>query len=132
MEDKADTFVQERLDSLHEIDCKIVSLLDDVSNLFQTYSESRSDPKDVKELFSKQTKSIYGTLSKVAIDLRKEVRFMDENIGVYDKNNDNVMILPISVDQKNTNLGRKKMDEQLGQLDKLLKNDNNEEAGKDE
>jgi mediator of RNA polymerase II transcription subunit 11 len=45
---------------------------------------------------------------------------MDENIGVYNKNKDNVMILPISVDQKNTKLGALKLNRQLSQLDLLL------------
>ncbi|ABN66976.2 mediator subunit of RNA polymerase II [Scheffersomyces stipitis CBS 6054] len=113
----SETFIQERLDSLYEIDCKIVSLLDNISTLFQTYSSSDGD---VKESFASQTEEIYSILSKVAIDLRKEVKVMDDNIGVYDKNKDGVMILPIGVDQKNTTLGRKKLNEELKELEGLL------------
>lgn len=93
--DKTENFIQERLDSLHEIDCKVVTLLDQFSSIFQSfYTKSKED-------FSQQTSDIYSTLSKVAIDLRKEIKIMDDNIGAYDKNDDNVMILPISnVDQK--------------------------------
>ena len=113
--DKTENFIQERLDSLHEIDCKVVTLLDQFSSIFQSfYTKSKED-------FSQQTSDIYSTLSKVAIDLRKEIKIMDDNIGAYDKNDDNVMILPISnVDQKNTKLGRKRLDLELAELKRLI------------
>ncbi|CAX40667.1 essential subunit of the RNA polymerase II mediator complex, putative [Candida dubliniensis CD36] len=113
--EKAENFIQERLDSLHEIDCKVVTLLDQFSSIFQSFYT-----KD-KEEFSQQTSDIYSTLSKVAIDLRKEIKIMDDNIGAYDKNDDNVMILPISnVDQKNTKLGRKRLNLELAELKRLI------------
>ncbi|KGU24330.1 hypothetical protein MGM_05025 [Candida albicans P75063] len=113
--DKTENFIQERLDSLHEIDCKVVTLLDQFSSIFQSfYTKSKED-------FSQQTSDIYSTLSKVAIDLRKEIEIMDDNIGAYDKNDDNVMILPITnVDQKNTKLGRKRLDLELAELKRLI------------
>lgn len=123
-DEKADTFIQERLDALYEVDCKVVSLLDLMSTLFATFSTPKQqDNREMKETFSTQTEKIYGILSKVAIDLRKEVKIMDDNIGVYDKNKDGVMILPIAVDQKNTTLGREKMKKQLEELNVLLKSD---------
>ncbi|KAK6458446.1 mediator complex protein-domain-containing protein [Scheffersomyces xylosifermentans] len=130
-ENTPETFIQERLDSLYEIDCKIVSLLDNLSTLFQTYSTSKNERRDVKEPFAQQTEDIYSTLSKVAIDLRKEVKIMDDNIGVYDKNKDGVMILPISVDQKNTKLGRKKLNEELSELDGLVDSKKSKKEAKD-
>lgn len=113
--DKTENFIQERLDSLHEIDCKVVTLLDQFSSIFQSfYTKSKED-------FSQQTSDIYSTLSKVAVDLRKEIKIMDDNIGAYDKNDDNVMILPISnVDQKNTKLGRKRLNLELAELKRLI------------
>lgn len=118
------TFIQERLNSLHEIDCKIVSLLDSMSTIFQTYTTPKlldaPSQNELREQFELQTKSIYNLVSTVAIDLRKEVKVMDDNIGVYDKNADGVMILPISVDQKNSTLGDKKMKYELSQMDKII------------
>lgn len=114
-DEKAENFIQERLDSLYEIDCKVVSLLDQFSTIFQSFYT-----KD-KEEFSEQTSTIYSTLSKVAIDLRKEIKIMDDNIGVHDKNDDGVMILPITnVDQKNTKLGRKRLNLEVEELKKLI------------
>lgn len=127
-DEKADNFIQDRLDALYEVDCKIVSLLDSMSTLFSTFSSPKQqDNREMKETFSGQTEKIYGILSKVAIDLRKEVKVMDDNIGVYDKNKDGVMILPIAVDQKNTTLGRDKLKKQLEELNVLLKGEKEED-----
>lgn len=123
-------FVQERLDSLYEIDCKIVSLLDNMSSLFQTYSTPQSNDNDLaeqKEQLKSQTKTIYNAISNVAIGLRKEVKIMDENIGVYNKNKDGVMILPISVDQKNTTLGKQKLKDEIKELNTILSGEKDKE-----
>lgn len=106
------SFINQRLDSLYEIDCKIVSLLDSISGIFESYANG----SDAKDQFSNQSETIYKLLSEVAITLRKEVKIMDDNIGVYDKNDDKVMILPISVDQKNTKLGEKKLQQILNEM----------------
>lgn len=121
-----DSFVQERLNSLYEIDCKIVSLLDNMSTLFQTYSVPKTNENDLSETkkqFTDQTKAIYNNISKIAIGLRKEVKIMDDNIGVYDKNKDGIMILPISVDQKNTTLGEKKLTSEIEELGAVVNGD---------
>ncbi|KAL6451396.1 MED11 Mediator of RNA polymerase II transcription subunit 11 [Candida maltosa Xu316] len=125
--EKVENFIQERLDSLYEIDCKVVSLLDQFSTIFQSfYSKDKDD-------FSNQTSTIYSTLSKVAIDLRKEIKIMDDNIGVYDKNNEGIMILPISnVDQKNTKLGKKRLELELEELEKLLSEEKQVEEDKEQ
>ena len=125
-DEKAENFIQERLDSLYEIDCKVVSLLDQFSTIFQSFYT-----KD-KEQFSEQTTTIYSTLSKVAIDLRKEIKIMDDNIGVHDKNDDGVMILPITnVDQKNTKLGCKRLNLEVEELKKLIAEDQLSESQED-
>ncbi|KAI5958139.1 MED11 [Candida margitis] len=113
-EDTPDNYIQERLDALSDIDFKIVSLLENFSSFFETYSNKNKDQ------FTSGTKQIFDTLSKVAIDLRKEVKHMDDNIGVYDKNKDGIMILPINVDQKNGELGKLKLNSELKELAALL------------
>lgn len=126
LDEKADNFIQSRLDALYAIDSNIVTLLDNLSLVFDTYHTS---PTSIKSQFPNKVESIYDTLSKIAIDLRKEVRIMDDNIGVYDKNDDGVMILPISVDQKNTQLGRKRLNQEVKELDKLLESTPKREEG---
>lgn len=113
-------FIQQRLESLNNIDTKVVKLLDCISVLFDTYVEpSRQNDAEnilVKDQFKREVNEVYGLLSTLAIELRKEVKIVDDNIGVYDKNEDSVMILPINVDHKNTVLGKVKLEEELMKL----------------
>ena len=125
-DEKAENFIQERLDSLYEIDCKVVSLLDQFSTIFQSFYT-----KD-KEQFSEQTTTIYSTLSKVAIDLRKEIKIMDDNIGVHDKNDDGVMILPITnVDQKEYKIRSQEIEPRSRGIEKLITEDQLSESQED-
>lgn len=118
------SFVSERIDSLYDIDCKIVSLMDKMSGIFETYASPKDDTEKVKERIREQTKDVYSTLSNVAVELRKEVKIMDENIGSYSKNKDNIMILPLPVDQKNTKLGKLRLKQEIEELDKFLGEEN--------
>lgn len=104
------TYINERLELLLAIDDRIVNLLGQISVLFDCYS------KNDRTKIEPATEEIYSTLGNIAIDLRKEVKAMDDNIGVYD-NRDQVMILPIPVDQKNTLLGRTKLEVELKEMD---------------
>ncbi|KAL7662592.1 Mediator of RNA polymerase II transcription subunit 11 [[Candida] zeylanoides] len=116
-------FIEERLEALHEIDSKVVSLLDRMSAILETYTAPRAagdSAGELRERFAQQTRDVYQLVSTVAIDLRKEVRVMDDNIGHYDRNDDGVMILPISVDQKNSRLGASKMRHELEQMQQLM------------
>lgn len=116
-------FIEERLEALHEIDSKVVSLLDRMSAILETYTAPRAagdSAGELRERFAQQTRDVYQLVSTVAIDLRKEVRVMDDNIGHYDRNDDGVMILPISVDQKNSRLGAAKMRHELEQMQRLM------------
>lgn len=118
----ANTFIEERLESLHNIDLAVVTLLNKASELFESQASPDADTTidDKKELFSRQTTSIFETLSNVAKELRTEVKIMDDNIGVYTRNKDGVMILPIAVDQKNTRLGSAKLQEEIDEMTRLL------------
>lgn len=113
-------FIQERLDSLSDIDSRVVELLSSISTLFDTYiAPSRLNDVDkqlIKEKFEGEVKQVYGLIGALAIDLRKEVKIVDDNIGTHDKNEDSVMILPISVDHKNTTLGERKLKGELTNL----------------
>ncbi|KAI5960793.1 MED11 [Candida pseudojiufengensis] len=115
-EDSNQSYIQERLNSLSSIDHKVVNLIQNFSNLFENYSTNNKD----ENKFIENTSKIFQTLSNVAIDLRKEVKIMDENIGCFDNNKDQIMILPINVDQKNGKLGKKKLDSEINELKSLL------------
>lgn len=113
-------FIQSRLETLDEIDDNVVKLLDNIETVFDIYSEpSKQDcqqPSDIKETLESGVRDVYSSLSSIAIGLRNEIKIMDENIGVFDRNEDLVMILPISVEQKSTTLGKKKLREEVEKL----------------
>lgn len=120
-------FIQQRLDSLNQIDTNIVALLANMSEIFDSYSTPSNNSDEGKRVIEQKTKTIYQTLSDIAIKLRKEVKIMDDNIGVFDKNDENVMILPIPVQQKNTQLGARRIKEEITQLNKLIPEEPNED-----
>ena len=116
------TFIEKRLQSLHEIDEQIVKLTGSLSRVFETFSTKQSATTDceVRTKMTDETKGVYQLLSYISILLRKEVRIVDENTGAHDKNEDSIMILPIPVDQKNSTLGEKKLRHEIEQLSKLI------------
>lgn len=112
-------FIQQRLDALHDIDERIVAVVDSMGEVFDTYMEpSRSEQnlQPTRERFQEHVRATYRSLSALAIGLRREVKLMDENIGFYDRNSDHVMILPIAVEQRNTALGAAKLEAELAKL----------------
>lgn len=115
-----DQFIQERLEKLNLIDRNIVCALDHMSELFeicsrQSVSNEGNGPA-TKECFSAKLENVYTALSETAIALRGEVKHADENTGTFKKNIEHVMILPISVEKKNTALGTKKLSSELNYL----------------
>lgn len=127
MSNEKQLFIEKRLKSLDGIDSAVVELLDNMSNVFDKYANANSNYDEAKKEITDQTKRIYQNISDIAINLRKEVKIMDENIGRYDQNEDSVMILPIAVDQKNTKLGKRRLQEELEQLKALLPEEPTEE-----
>lgn len=114
-------FIETRLDALADIDNNVVQLLESIGTVLHTYSEpsrQNSDAAEMKGTFEKGVRDTYSLLSSIAISLRNEIKVMDENIGVFDRNEDLVMILPISVEQKNTKLGVQKQKQELEKLKK--------------
>lgn len=114
------SFIKTRLDCLNTIDTKVVSLLDQMSGIFDKYSTPGDNSDSSKDSIETQTRTIYQTISDIAISLRKEVKIMDDNIGVFDRNEDNVMILPIQVEQKTTGLGKRRLKDEITQLKELI------------
>lgn len=115
------SFIQSRLEALDAIDSNIVNLLDNLGDLFTTYIEPNTheavELHTTKEQFIEKTRNVYSLLGSIAVGLRKEVKIMDENIGVFDKNDERVMILPISVERNHTTLGSAKLKQEIAKMD---------------
>lgn len=105
---------------MDSIDDKTVQLVESMGSVFERYMEPGTNPEvdlDVtKEAFKDGVKKCYALLSEIAVALRDEVKAMDDNIGVYDRNPDGVMILPVEIEQKNARLGEQKMAEELEKI----------------
>lgn len=115
------TFIEDRLKSLQGIEINVVNVIEKVGILFDHYVEpiTLHDSKltTTKVEFQEKIRDLYACLSSVAIELRKEVKVMDDNIGVHSNNADLIMILPISVDKKNTSVGSQKLESEIKKLD---------------
>ncbi|ODV93991.1 hypothetical protein PACTADRAFT_35732 [Pachysolen tannophilus NRRL Y-2460] len=82
-------YVEERLESLHEIDTKIVSLLDNLSNAILELKKGKElnsetltrENDDVKTQFKENVCKFYSNLSDSSIGLRKEVKLLDNKIS---------------------------------------------------
>lgn len=114
-------FIETRLDALADIDNNVIQLLESIGSVLHTYSEpsrQNNNATEMKETFENGVRDVYSLLSSVAISLRNEIKVMDDNIGVFDRNEDLVMILPISVEQKNTTLGIRKQKQEFEKLKK--------------
>lgn len=112
--------IEERLQALDRIDKNIVNILESLGDIFDTYiGPSQEEPHDVtqiRSLFGNDVRKFYKSLSNIAIGLRKEVKLMDDNTGTFQLNKDLVMILPVSVERKNTTLGDEKLEAELKNL----------------
>ncbi|ODQ82810.1 hypothetical protein BABINDRAFT_159311 [Babjeviella inositovora NRRL Y-12698] len=123
------SFTQQRLDSLSNLDTKIVSLLSTLSDILLTVHQGKQiDTRQgvtsdalvtTRKEFTTQIQHFYATLSDTTIGLNKEIKLFNENIGSC-KNGDNMMLLPVNIEIKNTKLGKVKMREEVSRLDSVL------------
>ncbi|CDH16075.1 probable Mediator of RNA polymerase II transcription subunit 11 [Zygosaccharomyces bailii ISA1307] len=102
-------YIQERLDSLAKVDEQLCSLLQTASQVVFTYGELKHGNHDLKPQFEQHTSEFYTTLESATSQLKKEMRLLDENIGIR--------LLPINVNKKA--LGQD--DDKLLEQTKLLK-----------
>ncbi|CCH41137.1 Mediator of RNA polymerase II transcription subunit 11 [Wickerhamomyces ciferrii] len=125
MPDEQHQFVQDRLDALHEIDAKLVSVLNHSSsalfNLTQLKknASNKNELAKVKEDYQKDIKEFYSDLEFASINLKKEIKHLDDRIGKTDDNG--ITILPININKKATWAGEEKLKQQLNHIDENLK-----------
>lgn len=118
------SYVQERLESLAEIDNRLCSLLKTASQIVSTLSELKRGNQDLKPQFEHHTKQFYTDLEASTVQLRKEIKLLDENVGTR--------LLPINVNKKAIGQDDDKMREQLAILRELLTDKDGSTEIKDE
>ncbi|KAH3673322.1 hypothetical protein WICMUC_003782 [Wickerhamomyces mucosus] len=117
-------FIQERLQALHQIDNKLVSILSHSSsaltNLIQLKKSSsdKSKQDEFKSEFRTDIENFYQDLQFSSVNLKKEIQILDSRIGETDSKD--ITILPISINKKATFSGEEKLKSELDTLQKLL------------
>ena len=109
-------YVQERLESLSEIDTKLCNLLKVASQVVFTFSELKQGNHDLKPQFEQHVRDFYSDLEGATTNLRREIKLLDENIGTR--------LLPINVNKKATEQDDDKMSEQVSLLRDVLNGQN--------
>ena len=109
-------YVQERLESLSEIDTKLCNLLKVASQVLFTFSELKQGNHDLKPQFEQHVRDFYSDLEGATTNLRREIKLLDENIGTR--------LLPINVNKKATGQDDDKMSEQVSLLRDVLNGQN--------
>ncbi|KAH3680823.1 hypothetical protein WICPIJ_008106 [Wickerhamomyces pijperi] len=124
--DEQHPFIQERLDSLHEIDNKLVSILAHTSSALSNITQLNKNITDdnqkrqLQREFSKDIENFYNDLRYATVNLNKEICILDSRIS---KTGDGgITILPVNIAKKATFAGEEKLKTQIDRLDKLLEN----------
>lgn len=107
-------YVQQRLESLKEIDVKLCSLLQEASQVVYTFTELRRGNNTLRSQFEEHVKDFYSNLELATSNLHNEIQLLDQNIGTR--------LLPINVNKKALGQDADKLQEQLELLKNILKN----------
>lgn len=114
------SYVQERLESLHEIDTRIVSFLGNMSKAISALQLAKqTGEKDQIELFKKNTGKCYEDLSYTATHFRREIKFLSDAMKNNGRN-DGFIMLPAQIDKKASWVNGSKIKEELNELNKLV------------
>lgn len=105
-------YIQERLNTLAQVDDQLCSLLQTASQVVFTYGELKHGNHELKPQFEQHTQEFYSRLNSSTGQLKQEIKFLDENIGTR--------LLPINVNKKALGQDDDKLKEQTQQLEKLL------------
>lgn len=116
-------FIHERLDNLYEVDTKLVSSLDNLSSILSTLHRGKTKGNDdeLEKEFVENVRLFYTNLSKVSIELRKEIRCLDDKISNNQGSGEgSFSILPININKKAVWTGDHKLKQEIEVLDRLL------------
>lgn len=107
-------YVQERLQALEIVDLKLCSILQEASQVVSTYSKIKKGNQQLRPQFARHVTQLYNDLGYVSKELRREIKYLNENVGKR--------LLPINnVNKKAIHQDDDKLKEQIKILDQLLK-----------
>lgn len=95
------SYVRERMDSLHDVDTKIVSFLQNLSDAVGDLQLAKAvNSKESLAKFKQSVAKCYDDLSDTAIHLRREVRYLDDRISGQSQGD--FIMLPVEINKKAT------------------------------
>ncbi len=126
------SYIQERLESLHEIDTRIVSFLGNMSKAISALQVAKqTGEKSQIESFKESTGKCYEDLSFTATHFRREIKLLADAMKNNGRN-DGFIMLPAQIDKKASWVNGSKTREELSELDKLIKEEKVAVKGEDE
>ncbi|QPG74664.1 hypothetical protein FOA43_001996 [Brettanomyces nanus] len=114
------SYIQKRLDSLHEIDKRIISFLDNMSEAVKDLqlAKQTNDNKKLTE-FNKSVGYCFDDLSYTAIHLRREIKFLSDRMNSK-ADTDDFTMLPVQINKKATWVNGAKMRQEIKEMNKTL------------
>lgn len=119
-------FIKERLESLSEVDAKLVSILNNASltltNLVDLKSPTEQTTESAttettKKEFETNLNNFFKDIEQVSKQLKSEIVQFDERIDKIDSNG--ITLLPININKKSTWVGEEKLKNQLEKIEQL-------------
>ncbi|QEU59367.1 Med11 [Kluyveromyces lactis] len=108
-------YIRERLDSLAKIDKQLVDVLHRASLTVSSLIDLKKRNEESKPQFQQNAQEFYDDLESATVQLRKEIKLLDENVGTR--------LLPIQTHKKATGQDNVKLEEQFKLLTKYLGKD---------
>lgn len=105
-------YVQERLESLAEIDEKLVDVVHRASLTVSSLIELKRGNEEMKPQFEQHVREFYDDLEVATVRLRNEIKLLDENVGTR--------LLPIQTNKRAVGQTDEKLTEQFALLRKYL------------
>ncbi|GMG33845.1 unnamed protein product [Ambrosiozyma monospora] len=121
-------YIQKRVDSLQEIDSKIVSFIDNLSQTLTLLKQGKQQAAtkssaETKQKFNESVSNTYSNLSFIATHLRKEIKIWDTKINnnaMEESDLSSLNVLPLQVNKKATWINKSKFNDELSELDSVL------------
>lgn len=108
-------YVKERLDSLAKIDEQLVEVIHRATLTVSSLIELKKGNEELKPQFQQHVREFYEDLDSATAELRKEIKLLDDNIGVR--------LLPIQTNKRAVGQDKVKLSEQFKLLESHLKDD---------
>ncbi|KAH3665849.1 hypothetical protein OGAPHI_004037 [Ogataea philodendri] len=110
------SYIQSRLESLHAVDVKLVSMLDNLSTTLELLKDHKREGIAKSDEFKTAVSGFYGDLSSAAVGLNREIKAINNKVNSQSEELD---LLPIQINKKAVWVNQDKLNEEVDRLDKI-------------